>query len=221
LEAHLTALIVGSHGLFAYAAIFSVLVVCGLGLPLPEDISLILGGFLVHRHAAHLGLMMAAGFAGILCGDSIIFWAGRKVGRVAVHGGWLGRLVTPEKRAKVEGLFEGHGEKIVAAARFLPGVRAVAFFSAGSADLPFWRFLLFDGLAALGSAPLLVFLGFRFGGRLDVVIGKIKHGELALVGGILAFAIGSYLLKRVRSRKQSEPVGEVFPASIAPRSRAE
>jgi membrane protein DedA with SNARE-associated domain len=33
----------------AYLSIFAVLVACGLGVPLPEDISLILGGFLVYR----------------------------------------------------------------------------------------------------------------------------------------------------------------------------
>src|SRR5690242_12585160 len=108
-------LLAGAHGGLAYGAIFGVLVACGVGVPLPEDVSLILGGLLVHRGAAgSLGLMMAAGFFGIMAGDSLIFFAGRRVGKArAVQSGWLARMITPEKRAKVEALFQKHGQKIV------------------------------------------------------------------------------------------------------------
>src|SRR5437762_10686812 len=115
-----------AYGLPAYLSIFGVLVACGRGVPLPEDISLIMGGFLAHKGAAHLPVMMGVGFVGILCGDSLIYLAGRRVGdRVAGGRGFFARIVTPEKRARVEKLFQGHGEKIVMLARFLPGVRAV------------------------------------------------------------------------------------------------
>src|SRR5579862_8208802 len=95
-----------SHGLLAYGVVFSVLIACGLGIPLPEDISLILGGFLVHQGAARLPVMIAVGFVGILGGDSLIYLAGRRIGtRVGQDGGFFGRIVTPAKRAKVQKLF--------------------------------------------------------------------------------------------------------------------
>jgi membrane protein DedA with SNARE-associated domain len=170
----------------AYLSIFSVLVACGLGVPLPEDISLILGGFLVYKGAAHLWPMVATGFFGILVGDSLIYLAGRRVGRrVRTGHGWLARVVTPPRRIQVEGLFARHGEKLVIAARFMPGVRAVTYFIAGSAGMPYPRFICFDGLAALASAPLFVLLGYRFGRHLQQVIELMKRYQLIAVGVLL------------------------------------
>ncbi len=71
-------------------------------------------------------------------GDSLIYLAGRRVGRrVRTGHGWLARVVTPAAPHLVEGLFARHGEKIVIAARFMPGVRAVTYFTAGSAGMPY------------------------------------------------------------------------------------
>jgi membrane protein DedA with SNARE-associated domain len=177
----LKALLIGSQGWAAYGTIFGILVTCGMGVPFPEDVSLIFGGYLVFRGSANLPLMVATGFLGILAGDSIIYWAGRRLGDRARtdHGRFLRRLLTPERRAKVEALFARHGEKIVMAARFMPGVRAVSFFTAGSAGMPYARFICFDGLAALASAPAFVFLGFRFGRQLQRVIELLKRFQIA------------------------------------------
>ena len=186
----LKSLLLGSHGAMAYLSIFAVLVACGLGVPLPEDISLILGGFLVFKGAANLWGMVATGFLGILVGDSLIYLAGRRVGRQLRTGhGWLARVVTPARRVQVEGLFARHGEKIVIAARFMPGVRAVTYFTAGSAGMPYPRFICFDGLAALLSAPLFVFLGYRFGRHLQQVIELMKRYQLIAMGVLLVVCL--------------------------------
>jgi membrane protein DedA with SNARE-associated domain len=183
----LKALLIGSQGWAAYGTIFGILVACGVGVPFPEDVSLIFGGYLVFRGSANLPLMVATGFLGILAGDSIIYWAGRRLGDRARtdHGRFLRRLLTPERRARVEALFARHGEKIVMAARFMPGVRAVTFFTAGSAGMPYARFICFDGLAALASAPAFVFLGFRFGRQLQHVIELLKRFQIATAVAIL------------------------------------
>jgi membrane protein DedA with SNARE-associated domain len=197
----------------AYLSIFAVLVACGLGVPLPEDISLILGGFLVYKGVASLWVMVATGFCGILVGDSLIYLAGRRVGRrVRTGHGWLARVVTPARRIQVEGLFARHGEKIVILARFMPGVRAVTYFTAGSAGMPYPRFICFDGLAALGSAPLFVLLGYRFGRHLQQVIELMKRYQLIAVGLLLATVLLWAAVHRWRelslARKIREQSGE-------------
>ena len=195
----LKSLLVGSHGAMAYLSIFAVLVACGLGVPLPEDISLILGGFLVFKGAANLWGMVATGFLGILVGDTLIYLAGRRVGRSVRTGhGWLARVVTPPRRIQVEQLFARHGEKIVIAARFMPGVRAVTYFTAGSAGMPYPRFICFDGLAALLSAPLFVFLGYRFGRHLQQVIELMKRYQLIAVGVLLVVFLSWAAIHRWR-----------------------
>lgn len=204
MEEFLRQLVEGSSGLVAYASIFGVLVACGLGVPLPEDISLILGGYLAYTGAAQLPMMMAVGFLGILVGDSLVYLGGRKLGaRMGRNpSGFFGRLVTPEKRARVEALFARHGQKIVIIARFLPGVRAVTYFTAGSAGMSYVRFILFDGLAAIASAPLFVFLGYKFGGELELLVEALKRGQLRVAGALAVIIAGYLLVTRLRRRRE-------------------
>ncbi|MFP2903704.1 DedA family protein [Pyxidicoccus sp. 3LFB2] len=203
----LTNLLGDAQGFIAYATVFGILVACGLGVPLPEDISLILGGFLAHKGAASLPVMMVVGFAGILVGDSLIFLAGRRLGgklgrKAGPEGGFFARIVTPEKRARVEGLFTKHGEKIVCIARFMPGVRAVTYFTAGSVGMSYWRFIFWDGLAALLSAPVFVWLGFHFGSELDSLIATFKEGQYVVMGVLALGGIGYFVWRRRRQAAQ-------------------
>ncbi len=212
MEEFLTNLLGNTEGFFAYAAVFLVLLACGLGVPLPEDISLILGGFLAHKGAASLPVMMVVGFAGILVGDSIIFAFGRRLGTNVGRkpGGFFARIITPEKRAKVEGLFSIHGQKIVMIARFMPGVRAVTYFTAGSVGMPYWRFIFWDGLAALLSAPVFVYLGYHFGSELDFLIGKLKEGQYAVLAGGLVLGVGFFVWRRRRKAAAARAAGEAL-----------
>lgn len=206
MEAFVINLLTHTRGIPAYLLIFGVLVACGLGVPLPEDISLVMGGFLSHLGVTRLPVMMAVGFLGILTGDSLIYSAGRRVGALGEGKGFFARVVTPEKRAKVERLFAIHGQKIVVVARFLPGIRAVTYFTAGSARMPYWRFIFFDGLAAMVSAPLFVYLGCRFGGHLRYLKHRIHQGQaIGLV--VLIACVSLYLVYRHYSRRSMPPNG--------------
>jgi len=208
-EELLKSVLLDTQGLLAYGVIFGVLVACGLGLPLPEDISLVVGGYLAYHGAASLPAMMFVGFAGILVGDTLIYAAGRRIGsRVGQRPGFFSRIVTPEKRARVEELFARHGQKIVMVARFLPGVRAVTYFTAGSARMAYIRFILWDGMAALVSAPLLVYLGYRFGDELDWLVERLQQGQMRVVVGIVGvvacWLVWTHLRKRSIARRAAE-----------------
>lgn len=196
----------GTGGAIPYAVVFGVLLACGLGIPLPEDISLIFGGFLVFEEQAALSLMMLTGYLGIILGDSMIFYFGRRIGsKVGAHpGGFFSRIVTPQKRARVEGLFNRHGEKIVMIARFLPGVRAVTYFTAGSVGMRYSHFVFFDSVAALGSAPLFVYLGFRFGGQLEFLLQQIAKGQRGVIAGIVTLIVIGVLFSRWRARREAK-----------------
>ncbi len=218
MENLLKALLIGSQGWAAYGTILGILIACGVGVPFPEDVSLIFGGFLVFRGSANLPIMVATGFLGILAGDSIIYWAGRRLGDRArnEHGRFLRRLLTPERRAKVEALFARHGEKIVMAARFMPGVRAVTFFTAGSAKMPYARFICFDGLAALASAPAFVFLGFRFGRQLQRVIELLKRFQIA-TAAVIVLGVCAWLGWRRWRDNRAAPMPAAESAATADR----
>lgn len=203
MKEYLIALIGSTAGITAYGVVFGILLAAGFGLPLPEDIPLIMGGVLVHRGQATLWVMMLVGYAGIILGDSIMFMLGRRVGsRVGATPGFFARIVTPEKRAQVEGLFKKHGEKIVMLARFLPGVRTVTYFTAGSVGMSYWRFMLYDSIAALASAPLFVYLGYAFGADIEDLMARIASGERKVIIALVVLVVGALVFNRWRARRQ-------------------
>mgnify|MGYP000263817677 CR=1 FL=1 len=138
---------------------FFVLLLCGLGLPVPEDIVLVAAGALAEidgRGWMEVSLVM---YAGVMLGDSTIFFAGRFFGGRLRNSRWFQRYFSEKKQAKVEDLFDRYHSWVLFVGRFLPGLRAPIFFTAGSTRVKFWKFFCFDGLAALVSVPFFVWLG--------------------------------------------------------------
>lgn len=203
MESFLISLVGGTSGVLSYAVVFGILLACGLGVPLPEDVSLILGGYLVHQGRAELLLMMLTGYLGIILGDSMIFFFGRRFGsKVGTKPGLLRKLFSPAKRARVEGMFKKHGEKIVLIARFLPGVRSVTYFTAGSVGMQYSHFIFFDSVAALASAPIFVFLGFKFGDELEFLIGQLRKGQRGVLIAMALAALLFVVVSRWRARRE-------------------
>jgi membrane protein DedA with SNARE-associated domain len=138
---------------------FIMLILCGLGLPVPEDVVLVSAGALGEmdeRKWTDVSLLM---YLGVMLGDSCIFFAGRHFGTKLRGSRWFQRYFSEKKQAKVENLFERYHSWVLFAGRFLPGLRAPIFFTAGSTRVKYWKFFLFDGLAALISVPFFVWLG--------------------------------------------------------------
>jgi membrane protein DedA with SNARE-associated domain len=138
---------------------FTVLILCGLGLPIPEDIVLIAAGALGVLDERPWMEVSALMYAGVMGGDSIIFFAGRFFGSRLRMAPWFQRIFPSSKQDKVEVLFERHGSTGMFLGRFLPGLRAPIFFTAGSMKVSYLKFLCFDGFAALISVPFFVWLG--------------------------------------------------------------
>ena len=138
---------------------FGLLLLCGLGLPIPEDVVLILGGALGELDGRTWMKVSLVLYVGVVGGDSMIFFAGRHLGTRLLASSWLQRILPAPKQIKVEGLIERYGSMALFIGRFLPGLRAPIFFTAGSMKVSYLKFLFFDGFAALISVPVFVWLG--------------------------------------------------------------
>jgi membrane protein DedA with SNARE-associated domain len=206
--------LIAGHSLHVgYGFVFLVLLLCGFGLPMPEDVILVTGGVLAWLAsdveavtlAAMLrdrGLltMVAVGLSGILAGDSVIFLAGRRYGARVAEFAPLRRIVTPAKLEQVERRIRRRGNMVVLFARFLPGLRAPTFFTVGHVRMPYLVFLAWDGSAALVSAPVWVCLGFWFGDDLHAaarMAAQFGHYILLAVGVVLL----ALLLRWLQGRK--------------------
>jgi membrane protein DedA with SNARE-associated domain len=182
-----------------YAKLAGILLLCGLGLPIPEDISLISGGYLAHLGKVEVHAVFAVCFVAVLGGDAIAFTLGRLFGTKILASRLGRRYFHPRRQRRVRAYFRLYGSKVVFVARFLPGLRFSIFLSAGMLRVRLSVFLIYDTLAAALSVPFLVYSAWYFGDQIDHVIlwaKRSEYGILALVAVVVLYVAVKLFRKR-------------------------
>jgi membrane protein DedA with SNARE-associated domain len=190
--------------LHGYVAVFAVLMICSLGIPIPEDISLVAGGVIAGLGYADVRVMCVVGLAGVLLGDALMFLVGRHFGVHAMRLRWVAYLLTPRRYAQVQAKFERYGNRLMFFARFLPGMRTAVFLSAGMTHrVSFFRFLLFDGFAALISVPFWVWLGYYGAENREWLLAWIKRGQssVAVLASVIIVSVCWLVWRRAQERR--------------------
>ncbi|MBI4605791.1 MAG: DedA family protein [Planctomycetes bacterium] len=144
---------------YKYAAMFGILTLCGVGLPVPEEVTLIASGLAVGWEKADFWLASLLCVLGILAGDSIIFALGRYRGRWFLQSKPMRWLLTEKRQERIHRLFARHGRKAVFFARFFAGIRIGVYAYAGQYGMGWIRFLFLDLLGALVSGPTSIAAG--------------------------------------------------------------
>lgn len=155
----------GMDGTTAYLVVLGTLGLCGLGLPVPEDIILITAGFLSALGKFSLWSAILAGMVGVLSGDAVLFFLGRRYGPAAFDLPLIRRLFTPERREAAQQRVLENARFICFIARFLPGLRSPIYLTAGAMQIPPRTYIMQDGFAAAISVPVWVYVGWYFGDR--------------------------------------------------------
>ena len=186
---------------YGYFAVFGVLILCGFGLPVPEDISLVAGGVISALGNTNEHIMFAVGMAGVLIGDAVVFTAGLTFGEKILQNRFVARIITPDRYDTVQRQFEKYGKWVVFMARFMPGLRTPIFLTAGvSKRVSFLRFFITDFLAAFISVPVWVYLGFYGASNFDQLMTWVRQGQitifLLLAVVIIGFVVKKYLTRR-------------------------
>lgn len=194
------------HEPWTYLLVFGVLLLCGFGLPIPEDITLIAGGLMAYYGKADVYVMIAVGLVGVMLGDGAMFQLGRRFGYRVFEWRWMSKIMHAERLESVKQNLKNHGYKVIFSARFMPGVRSLVFLSSGALGIPFRVFLLFDGLAAMISVPAIVYSCYFFGNQINQAVGIIKnveHGILAVIGLVIVYFSVKYFVKKWREKKSA------------------
>ena len=187
-----------------YLAVFIALMICGAGLPLPEDITLVAGGVIAGLGYANVHAMVALAMFGVLLGDCAIFLLGYRHGARILQWRFVARILTPARYAKVQEKFHRYGNRVLFIARFLPGMRTTIYLTAGMTHrVSFLRFLLLDGSAALISVPFWVYLGFFGADNHQRLLMWMHRGQASLwivLGILLLVLLISWWRHRRRAR---------------------
>jgi len=171
-----------NRGGVGYGVLFGMLFLCGLGLPVPEDIPLIVSGILIGSHQMHLGIAAPLAWAGIIGGDCVLYMLGRTYGLNITRVPFVGKHVTTARIEKAEKLFERWGIWVVAIGRLFAGIRGAMVVAAGTLRFNFIKFIIADGLAALVSGGLFMFLGYKVGQNIHLIT---KYKEWIALGFVI------------------------------------
>src|SRR5258705_11444627 len=138
---------------WGYPAIFVVVVLGNVGLPVPEETTLIVAGYLVWQGYFRLTIVLAVGVISAVAGDNIGYWLGRRYGPAAVARVARWAAGNAERMELIRRFMLRHGALAVFLGRFFPGLRFMAGPPAGAAGVAFWAFFVANILGARAVVP--------------------------------------------------------------------
>ncbi len=193
---------------FTYLGVFIALMAGGLGVPIPEDVPLLVGGYLCASGAARLELMLPLCLLGALGSDCLIYGIGRRYGLSVRRLPMVRWAVSKRNLLQARTAFRAHSGKSLLAARFIPGVRFATFFTAGAFRVPLWKLLVFDGLAALVSVPIVLLVGYIFADAIELAATWLHRGQVGMVTVIILVAV-AFLTGRWMTRRRLQSAATV------------
>ncbi|MCB0221837.1 MAG: VTT domain-containing protein [Chrysiogenetes bacterium] len=166
-------------GFALYLAIYATLVANSVGLPIPEEVVLVIAGYLSGGQEAILNPYIAAAFGmlGILTGDSAIFGIARRYGEDILDFKPVRKIFHKKRMERASHYFEKYGAKVVFVARFISGARAPVYLIAGILRMPYRKFLALDAIAACIGIPLWIWLGHTAAGNVHELTRRVQTSK--------------------------------------------
>lgn len=162
---------------FGPIAVFFLLMLSGIGIPIGEDLIIIPAGILVGNESLPFWPTMIAAYLGVVCSDSLWFILCHRYGSHLLHQKWFKRVVHPRRLLEAKHQVEQHGAWVIVMARFIPGSRTPTITISGLLHLPLWQFVLATATCVLISAPLQLGLGYL----IALGLGTQKTADLVLI----------------------------------------
>src|SRR5918996_79913 len=190
-------------GEYGYQAVFVLMLLESACIPIPSEVTMVFGGFLVSRGDLDFFWVAMLGTIANVVGSWLAYWVGLWGGRPLIER-W-GRYVFLRKHEldRAEEWFARRGEMVVFVSRLLPVVRTFISLPAGVARMPFGKFTLYTFLGCLPWTFALTWAGLILGDNWETVV---RYGEpiSIAIGAVLAVLIGWWLWKRYRAKKAAE-----------------
>jgi membrane-associated protein len=176
-----------------YTAVFALIAIETMGIPVPAEAALIAAALLAHRGQMDIATLTVLAATAAILGDNVGFAIGRRFGRrlFEIRGPF------ERQRAKVlehgEPFFARHGPKAVFLGRWVAGLRIASAWLAGMNRMPWPTFLFWNALGGIAWATSVTlsiyFLGAVAERAIDVV------GPIGAALGV-ALIIGYVLYRR-------------------------
>jgi membrane protein DedA with SNARE-associated domain len=184
-------------------AIFVIVVLGNIGLPVPEETVLTIGGYLAWQGQLRFSIVVLVGIVSAIAGDNLGYWLGRRHGQRMLA--YL-MAAAPGRVERMQRFVRNHGALSVFLARFVTGLRFMAGPLAGSTGLAPWRFFIANLLGAVIYAPIVVGVGYAVGLGLGHRIEELRRAagdaERFIWIGLIVAAIGTWIVLARRARRR-------------------
>lgn len=205
----------------SYFGIALFLVLTGCGLPLPEEVAIVLAGVLSAQGHLRWELALLACLVGALVGDSIMYAIGHRWGHSLLYRHpRIAKLLRVDQGKAFEESLDRHAFKVMFLSRFLMGVRGPVYLASGVVRMPFRKFLMYDLVCATLVVSLFFGLAYLYG---DAVANRIRNAEmtatlvvvlaLIMAGAYLYYKQGAIIYEALFGR---DPPSESLPPTSPP-----
>jgi membrane protein DedA with SNARE-associated domain len=190
-------------GDYGYQAVFVLMVLESACIPIPSEVTMVFGGFLVSRGELDFFWVAMLGTIANVIGSWIAYWIGLRGGRPLIERWGKYIFLRKHELDRAEEWFARRGEMAVFVSRLLPVVRTFISLPAGVARMPFGKFTLYTFLGCLPWTFALTWAGLLLGDNWETVL---RYGEpisWAIAVGGVAF-IAWWLVRRARAKKAAD-----------------
>ena len=174
---HTIAAWIGHYISYFPLVIFISLFLGGFNLPISEDIIVITAALLCKQEKASIPAFYAALYFGAIFSDYLVYFWGWLLGHGRISGRFFSKLISKNNINRISHALDRHGFFTFLFGRFIPfGVRNIIAMTSGFVDFPFYKFALFDAIAAACNISalfwLVYFLGLR-GSHFMKIVGVV------------------------------------------------
>jgi membrane protein DedA with SNARE-associated domain len=206
-------LILAANGLFAYLLVFAALMAGSIGIPAPEDLTLIAAGVLCSLDQVNTLIMGITCYVGLVLGDLIIYRIGWMTGPTLFRKKWFRRHISTKRLEVMRTNLHKRTMLTILVARHLFYIRTATFLMCGAVRISFIRFLVMDAIAALITAPLMMSIGFIFAHNYETIVRWVRDLKFVLVG--LGVLTAIFLYRRYkRTKDETDDEAEAPTSSL-------
>ncbi len=171
-----------------------------LGMVLPGETALLVGGFLAHERILDVWVMGVVAVTCAIAGDSVGYEFGRHFGP-PLRRSRLGRWIGERRWQAGDAFLLRHGGKAVLVGRATALLRALVPSMAGMARIPYLRvFLPWNAVGGLLWGAGCVALGYAFAASLPTVERYLRIGPLPVVVIVVGVVVTLEIRRRRRER---------------------
>lgn len=178
-------------------ALFGLLALGIIALPVPEETLMVITGALMRHGVLEIPPTLAAAYAGSCCGITVSYLIGITGGHYLLHKYGPYIWITEEKLAISHRWFKKAGKWSLIICYFIPGLRHFVGVFAGISELDFPRFALFAYTGSILWVTTFISFGYFFGKMEDYTL---KHIVLGLAGALIVASI-LYLIYHFKNSK--------------------